>query len=141
MARPRNRRGKDSGSTSNQEMQTQTTGGNTAMATLENFTVDISDDELDAALAGSRSRGVYDENILNFLESGRRGVQINLEDGVHEGKKQQSVKTGYETARTKIASGKVETSSELQEAAKNTKVIGKSNPDRVFLVRQDVQAA
>ena len=111
------------------------------MSSMDAF-VEITDDELNSALMGSRTRGVYDENLLAFFESGRRGVQINLEDGIHEGKKSQSVKTGYESARERLVNGKVADATDEQvEAAKATKVIGKTNPDRVFLVRSDIQAA
>lgn len=104
--------------------------------------IDIADDDLNAAISGSRTRGVYDENLLTFFESGRRGVEVNLTDGIHEGKKAQSVKTGYESARERLVNGKVTDATDEQvEAAKQTKVIGKTNPDRVFLVRSDVQAA
>lgn len=138
MARPRRERSSKKETptiTQNNEKE-----GNT-VSTMDAF-IELDDDELNSALAGSRSRGVYDENLMSFLESGRRGVQVNLEDGIHEGKKSQSVKTGYESARERLAAGKVaDASDEIVEASKQTKVIGKTNPDRVFLVRQDIQAA
>jgi hypothetical protein len=117
-----------------------TTGGNT-VSTMDAF-IELSDDDLNSAISGSRSRGVYDENLMEFLNSGRRGVQVNLEEGIHEGKKAQSVKTGYESARVRLEQGKItDAPAEIVEAAKATKVIGKTSPDRVFLVRTDVAAA
>lgn len=137
MARPR--RQKDSNVTP-QENPNQTKG-ETVMSTMDAF-IEIADDDLNAAISGSRTRGVYDENLLNFFNSGRRGVEVNLNDGIHEGKKAQSVKTGYESARVRLEQGKVaDATDEQKEAAKATKVIGKTNPDRVFLVRSDLQAA
>lgn len=141
MARPRRGSSRNKKVTTDKPTQTKQTKGTIVMSSIEAFGVELSDDELNAALAGSRSRGLYDLNILTFLNSGRRGIQINLEDGDHEGKKSQSVKTGYESARERIAAGKTDADEDTVEAAKNTKVVGKTNPDRVFLLRQDVQAA
>jgi len=117
------------------------TQGVNSMSSMDAFLA-IEDDELNSAISGSRTRGIYDSNLLAFFDSGRRGVEVNLADGIHEGKKAQSVKTGYESAREKIVNGKnTEASDEQVEAAKATKVIGKTNPDRVFLVRSDVGAS
>jgi anthranilate phosphoribosyltransferase len=107
--------------------------GNTIMADV--FT-ELDDAGLADALSGARTRGIYAENILSFLNSGRRGVEVNLSDGIHAGKKPQSIKTGYETARENIAEGKVQDApADAVDAAKQTKVIMKN--DRVFLVRQE----
>jgi len=104
---------------------------------MSNAFVELSDEALNEALAGSRQRGVYDENYIAFVDSGRRGVEINLAEGDHAGKKAQSVKTGYESAIERIKAGKIlDASDEVKEAAGNTKVILKG--DRVFLVRSDV---
>lgn len=110
------------------------------MSSMDAF-IEIDDDELNSAISGSRTRGVYDTNLLAFFASGKRGVQVNLEDGIHEGKKSQSVKTGYESARERLVNGKVaDATPEQVEIAKAAKVIGKTNPDRVFLVRGDLSA-
>jgi hypothetical protein len=111
------------------------------MSTVESF-IELSDEDLDAAIAGSRQRGVYDEKLLDYIQSGKRGVEINLAEGVHAGKKAPSVKTGYESARDRLENGKTDLSGTDEEketlkgAAKNTKVILKG--ERVFLVRSDV---
>jgi len=97
---------------------------------------ELDDAGLADALAGARTRGIYGENILEFLQSGRRGVEVNLAEGVHAGKKPQSVKTVYDTARENLVEGKVKDAPEdMPEAAKHTKVVLKN--DRVFLIRQD----
>jgi hypothetical protein len=104
---------------------------------MANAFVEISDADLDAAIAGSRQRGLYDENYIAFVDSGKRGVEVNLAEGDHAGKKAQSVKTGYESAIERIKSGKiVDASDEVKEAAANTKVLMKN--ERVFLLRQDI---
>ena len=108
------------------------------MSAVETF-IELSDEDLDAAMAGSRQRGVYDDKILDFLNSGRRGVQINLAEGVHAGKKAPSVKTGYESARERLENGKIDNSTDEQkEAAKNMKVVLKG--ENVYLIRSDVPA-
>jgi|SRR5215831_20796125 len=108
--------------------------------------IELDDDELNQAIAGSRQRGVYEEKAVDFIKSGKRGVQINLEGGTHANKKANSVKTGYDTAREKIETGKAEIltgmtdedKAQLQEAAKNMKVVLRQ--DKVYLVRTDVSA-
>jgi hypothetical protein len=106
------------------------------MSTIDAF-IELNDEELDAAMAGSRQRGIYDEKILSFLDSGKRGVQINLAEGVHAGKKAPSVKTGYESARERLENGKVDNSTDEQkESAKNMKVVLKG--ENVYLIRSDL---
>jgi hypothetical protein len=63
----------------------------------------LSDDFIAGLLATSRQRGVYDAELKGILESGAKGVKISLTDGAFAGKKPQSVKTGLETARKKLA--------------------------------------
>jgi hypothetical protein len=106
--------------------------------------IELGDDELDKALAGSKERYVYELKLIDFFASGKRGVQINLEGGTHANKKANSVKTGYETAREKLETGKAEKLNDvpederpaIQEAAKNTKVAMREG--KVFLVRTDI---
>lgn len=114
--------------------------------TVEFYEMD--DEALEDAISGSRQRGVYDEKIVEFLRSGRRGVQINLAAGDHESKKPASVKTGYESARTKLADGKSdwkgisandEEKAELVKDANSMKVVLKG--DNVYLIRTAPAAA
>jgi hypothetical protein len=109
--------------------------------------IELDDTELDKALAGSKERYVYELKLIDFFGSGKRGVQINLEGGTHANKKANSVKTGYETAREKLETGKAEKLNDIpeddrpaiQEAAKNTKVAMREG--KVFLVRTDIASS
>jgi len=146
MARPRQRRksdSTDSPSSTDSPIQTNNERNGNTMSAIENDTfLELDDDELSAALTGGRARGMYDKNLLEFLRSGRRGVGINLEDGDHEGKKAQSVKTGYVTALEKIVNGKNPDATEEDVAsAQGVEIVAKTNPDRVFLVRKAAAAA
>lgn len=109
------------------------------MSTIEEQSfIELDDEALDAAIAGSRQRGVYDEKILTFIDSGKRGVEVSLAEGsAHAAKKAASVKTGYESARERLEAGKVQDATDEQkDAAKSLKVILKG--ERVFLVRSDM---
>jgi hypothetical protein len=111
--------------------------------------IELEDADLDAALAGSKERGIYETKLIDFFGSGKRGVQINLAGGTHANKKANSVKTGYETAREKLETGKAGSNSwnelsdderpAIQEAAKNTKVAMREG--KVFLVRTDIASS
>jgi hypothetical protein len=100
---------------------------------------ELDDAGLQDALAGARSRNIYGPNMIEFLNSGARGVEVNLADGVHAGKKAQSVKTGYESAKDNLVDHKIKEedgwTQELADAAKHVKVVMKN--DRVYLIRQD----
>jgi len=115
MARPRN---------STQE-------GTTTMGVV--FT-DIDDDALAALLAGSRTHGNYDKALEEFIASGKRAVQVPLDDGLFNEKKPSSVKTGFEGAKKraeKEGSGRDE---DYIASAKAVQVINRD--DKIFLVRQ-----
>lgn len=99
---------------------------------------ELSDERLAEVLSSSRAHGNYDTALEEYINSGLRGAEINLKDGVLEGKKPASVKTGFEGAKrraTKEGSGRSE---DFQAAANATKVI--SHNDSIFLVRQDIAA-
>lgn len=98
-----------------------TTGGN-GMSTI------LDETQVAELLAGSRGRGQYDTSLKEFYSSDQVGIQIDLTAGQFQGKKAQSVKTGFESALKRDGA---------PEGAKdNVKVIVKN--DNVFLVRQDL---
>lgn len=63
---------------------------------------ELNDDVINALLASSKQRGQYDSELKAILDSGAKGVQIDLENGTFAGKKAQSVKTGLDNARKKL---------------------------------------
>jgi hypothetical protein len=64
---------------------------------------ELSADVINALLASSKQRGQYDAELKSILDSGAKGVQVDLENGTFAGKKAQSVKTGLDNARKKLA--------------------------------------
>lgn len=64
-------------------------------------TNDLSNEEIDALLATTKSKGQYKEVLNSFVESGSRGRKIPLDSGRFSGKAAASVKTGFLTAVTK----------------------------------------
>lgn len=86
---------------------------------------EMSGEDLEALLAGSRQRGEYDRQIKAFLNSDLQAAQVNLDEGPFKGKKAASVKTGFEGAIKRDGA---------PEGAENVRVIVQA--DKVFLVRQ-----
>lgn len=64
---------------------------------------ELNDDVINQLLASSKQRGQYDSELKAILDSDAKGVQIDLENGTFAGKKAQSVKTGLDNARKKLA--------------------------------------
>lgn len=100
------------------------TGGN-SMSTI------LDEAQVAELLAGSRGRGQYDTSLKDFYASDQVGIQIDLTAGQFQGKKAQSVKTGFESALKRDGAP--------EGAKENVKVIVKN--DNVFLVRQDIARA
>ena len=85
---------------------------------------ELTDDVINGLLASSKQRGQYDTELKAILESGAKGVEVDLTNGTFAGKKAQSVKTGLDNARKKL--------SEEQQA--QVRVI--MQEDRVFVINQ-----
>jgi hypothetical protein len=78
----------------------------TSTHTKERITMastELSADVINALLASSKQRGLYDSELKSIIDSGAKGVQVDLENGTFAGKKAQSVKTGLDNARKKLA--------------------------------------
>lgn len=56
---------------------------------------------IQALLAKQKTRGEYDEELADFIQSGVAGVEISLIEGRFAGKKASNVKTGFDNARTR----------------------------------------
>ena len=63
---------------------------------------ELTDDLINSLLASSKQRGQYDTELKAILETGAKGVQVDLENGTFAGKKAQSVKTGLDNAKKKL---------------------------------------
>lgn len=85
---------------------------------------ELTDDLINSLLASSKQRGQYDTELKAILESGAKGVQIDLENGTFAGKKAQSVKTGLDNARKKLD----------EEAQATVRVI--MQDEKVFVIHQ-----
>lgn len=80
-------------------------------------------------LAGARGRGDYKTVLKAFIESEHRLVEVPLTAGLFEGKKAQTVKTGFENAKN---------AKEPVEGSDKVKVVKKG--DQIYLVNQAVAA-
>lgn len=92
--------------------------------------------QINAVLANSTQRGEYDREFDTFLSSGEAGVMVALDSGSFSGRKAQSVKTGFENARKRVAEKGTD---EAKATAANVRVI--LNEDKVYLIRQDLVGA
>lgn len=83
-----------------------------------------------ANLLGSvKQRGEYDRQLKTFVESGEPGIQVSLTEGPFTNKKPNSVKTGFESAKSREGA---------PEGAANVRVL--VHEDNVYLIRTDVSA-
>jgi len=92
----------------------------------------LNDDFVDALLSGSGTKGTYGIEFAKFVDSGARGVKVDLENGVFAGKKATSVRSSFEIARKKFG----EKSDEHKAVAEAIRVIAKD--EQVYLINQNV---
>lgn len=104
---------------------TTTTNERNTMSTM--FTPIEDEATLAEILAGARGRGDYKTVMEAFIDAAVRLAQIPLDGGLFEGKKAQTVKTGFEN---------VKTSKTPPEGADKIKVVKKN--DQIYLVNQAV---
>jgi hypothetical protein len=82
-------------------------------------------------LTSSRARGTYDSQIREFVEANMAAAQVDLEDGIFKGKKPQTVKTGFESAKERWL--------KLADAPAELKTVEvRSKASQVYLVRTDL---
>jgi hypothetical protein len=93
------------------------------------FTPITDEDTLAEILAGARGRGDYKTVMVAFRDAGIRTAEVPLDRGLFEGRKAQTVKTGFDN---------VKTSKEPPEGSDKIRVIKKN--DKVYLVNQAVAA-
>ena len=90
----------------------------------------IEDDALLAdILSGARGRGDYKTVLKAFIDHGARLVEVPLTQGLFEGKKAQTVKTGFENAKN---------AKEPVEGSDKVKVVKKG--EQIYLVNQAASA-
>lgn len=101
---------------------------------------DLDLSEIDQIVAGGKEKGVYNDDLYDFLNSGKLGQPYP-----YSGKKAQSVKTGFESAIKNFSEEHKDASEDLKEAAKQVQVLirrnkgedGKPTGDEfVFLLNQ-----
>jgi|SRR5688500_3367673 len=108
---------------------------------LSEFTGDLDLDAINQILAGGREKGVYRQDALDFIASGKMGAPYQFSD-----KKGQSVKTGFESAVESILKD-ADVDDETKAAAKALIVKvrkqgeGESATEHVFLIRGDLVRA
>lgn len=96
---------------------------------------ELSEDDVLAILAGGREKGIYDDALIDFLRAGKMGVPYRF-----TGKKAASVKTGFESAKTRLKDGKIEKATDEEKAlAEDVEV--RVRDEKVFLLRQDLAKA
>lgn len=90
----------------------------------------LSDNAIQELLAATKTRGDYDREMIAFVDSEEKGVEVSLETGTFAGKKATSVKTGFELSRKREATLK-----DHPDVA-NVRVINAEN--RIYLIRTDL---
>lgn len=105
-------------------------------------TEELTLDEINEISAGSRQKGVYDEDLLEFVRSAKLGVPYTF-----QGKKGNSVKTGFEQAVERMQKNP-EATEEDKEAARNVQIVVRATKaedgtetEKVFLIRKDLAKA
>ncbi len=106
---------------------TATTKESNGMSTM--FTPIEDEATLADILSGARGRGDYKQVLEAFINAGVRLAQIPLDGGAFEGKKAQTVKTGFENAKS---------SKNPPEGAAEVRVIKKN--DAIYLLNNAVSA-
>jgi hypothetical protein len=83
--------------------------------------------------AGGREKGIYKDDLLDFAKSGRMGQPYPF-----QGKKAQSVKTGFVSAKEAVAKDE-NVDEELKAAVAATEF--RVRNDAVYLIRKDLVKA
>lgn len=96
---------------------------------------ELDDDDVLAILAGGREKGIYDDALVDFVRANKIGVPYRF-----SGKKAASVKTGFESAKTRLKENKIDKATE-EEAALADEVEVRVREDKVFLLRNDLAKA
>ena len=94
----------------------------------------LNDDFVNDLLAGAGAKGQYGIEFNAFVNSGVRGVKVDLETGTFAGKKPTSVRSSFEIARKKYG----EKSEENKAVADAIRVIAKD--EQVYLINTAVSA-
>jgi len=83
--------------------------------------------------AGGREKGIYKDDLVDYAKSGRMGQTYPF-----SGKKAQSVKTGFTSAKEAVAKDE-NLDQEIKDAVANTEF--RVRGDKVFLIRKDLVKA
>lgn len=99
------------------------------MAAIEELTLE----QILEIEAGGREKGIYKDDLIDFAKSGKMGQPYPF-----QGKKAQSVKTGFVTAKTQVEKDE-SLDAEVKEAVANTEF--RVRNDKVYLIRKDLVKA
>jgi hypothetical protein len=91
----------------------------------------LDQEAINTLLGSVKQRGEYDRQLKTFMDSGQPGVEISLSEGPFAQKKPNSVKTGFESAKSREGAP--------EGASDNVRVL--VHEDSVYLIRTDVAAA
>lgn len=110
MARKRSRRESNKPSTTSNTSTDETTYNTDTTNTNEGerkmAVEELSMDEINSLLAEGRTKGDYDEYLVEFLQSGVAGQKVDLSEGKLAGKTFDKVKTGLNNARNRTYTAK-----------------------------------
>lgn len=87
----------------------------------------LSPEQIQALLGKTRQRGIYEEKLIEFVNSGEAGVEVNSQWVELADKKDTTLKQGFENAKQKA-----HVMEATEGKAELIKVI--ANEDRVYLV-------
>lgn len=99
----------------------------------------ITDDAvLNELLAGTRPHGEYDEALHKFVDSDTKAIKIDLAGGTFQGRKPNSVKTGFVNALNRTTAKKADGSPRGEPLPEGTQVVVALKNDNVYLIRKDM---
>lgn len=96
----------------------------------------LSQDEINALLGGTRTRGVGGQVLTDFISRGVAGEKVDLESGPLAGKTPESAFSALGNAQRKV---NLETNQRSIPGSENVKVI--KNKEGVFLINTGLSAA
>jgi hypothetical protein len=98
---------------------------------------ELSEEDYLAIMAGGREKGIYDDELLDYIRSNKLGKPYKF-----SGKKAMSVKTGFESAKGRLKEGKSTAANVTEdEQAIADYVEVRIRGEKVFLLRGDLAKA
>jgi hypothetical protein len=99
----------------------------------------ITDDALlSELLAGTRPHGEYDEALHKFVDAQEKAIKISLDAGTFQGRKPNSVKTGFTNALNRTTAKKADGSNRGEPLPEGVVIVVALKNDNVYLIRKDM---